>query len=849
MAKVARLLERIIPEYYRLNLDVNVEKFTFRGLEEIVFELARPSHELTFHAEDLKIGRAELELGVKVAKIEPNKDEETVTFTFDKEVAAGKHTLSLSYSGIIQDSLHGFYKSSYQHAGKEKWLVTTQFEAVHAREALVCIDEPAAKAVFEVSLNVPESLTAVSNAPAVSEAPGEDGRKIVQFAATPKMSTYLLAFAAGEFEYVETKAGDTLIRAYATPGKAEYLNFALEIAAETLMFYNDYFGIHYPLPKLDMLAIPDFASGAMENWGMVTYRETDLLLDEFKTSLANKQRIVEVVAHELAHQWFGNMVTMAWWDDLWLNEGFASWVEVLAMDKLFPEWKAWDEFASSTLAYAMDLDGLANTHPIQVHVNDPRFLDEIFDAISYYKGASIINMIHQYVGPEDFRKGLHTYLSRHQYGNTVTHDLWTALAEVSGKPVDAVMSAWTSQPGYPIVSFDDGRIQQMRFYSSPRQAKKGAGKSEPWPIPFSVVMADGNTTPPVLVSGEADMPEAVMETPWFKPNPGQTAFFRTLYTEPMIEALDKPLHDKKLSSRDRFGIVSDVMATTAAGLNDASVALKLLSELRDESDFVVWCAISGGLGDLRAVVEDEPLRARLDSFGRWLTAPNVARLGWEPKDGESPFDTLMRPVVLQQAVLFDDQAVVKEAQKRFEAYLGGAAMNPDLRGAVLFAAARYGDEREFNEILKHYRAEETPQAKISLLSALGRFRNPELIARFLELGISSDVRPQDIFVVIAWGFRTREARDQTWAFVKDHWDLFLERYAAGGHMLERFPTYAGMGFATHAMAAEIKDFFDSHPHPGTKRPTAQAFESVELKADWYDRDKEKIAAFLDAQKL
>jgi aminopeptidase 2 len=316
----------------------------------------------------------------------------------------------------------------------------------------------------------------------------------------------------------------------------------------------------------------------------------------------------------------------------------------------------------------------------------------------------------------------------------------------------------------------------------------------------------------------------------------------------MIDALGAPLRDKKLLSRDRFGVVSDVFAATEAGLTDSMVALKLVVAMREESDYVAWNAVSGGFGSLAAIVEDDVLRERLDQFGLWLVAPNVARLGWESKEGESAFDTLMRPVVLQQAVRYDEEAVTAEAMRRFETFVQGVPLDPDLRPAVLYAAARHGGAREFNVILERYRAEESPQMKMSLLSALGRFRTPKLIDRFLDLGISPDVRPQDIFMVLAWGFRNREGRNATWAFVKKHWDLFMTRYAAGGHMLERFPTYAGMGFATHKMAAEIDEFFTTHPHPGTKRPTAQAVEGVNLKADWYDRDKDKIAAFLDSRR-
>ena len=396
MAKVARLLENIVPERYRLNLDVDMDKFTYRGLEEIRFELKRPSKELTFHAVGLKVSEGSLEPGTKAREVRVNEDEQTVTFVFDKEIEARSHWLSVAFTGEIAETLHGFYRSKYEHAGRDKWLVTTQFEAVHAREAFVCVDEPSAKAEFELTLEIPDGLTALSNNLSASEEPGKKpGRKRVHFAVTPKMSTYLVAFMVGEFEYSEAQTAEGVnVRVYATPGKSGQLGFALEAGTKTLSFYNDYFGIPYPLPKLDMIAVPDFAAGAMENWGLVTYRETALLLDPAQTSLSNKQRVAEVVAHELAHQWFGNLVTMAWWEDLWLNEGFATWVATLAMDHLFPEWQVWTQFIDEEFAQAQELDSLANTHPIQVPVDDPRALDEIFDAISYAKGASVINMLH-----------------------------------------------------------------------------------------------------------------------------------------------------------------------------------------------------------------------------------------------------------------------------------------------------------------------------------------------------------------------------------------------------------------------------------------------------------------------
>lgn len=851
MAKVAHLLESIVPEHYRINLDIDTAKFKFRGLEEIDFNLKTANKSLTFHAKGLNVTLAELDSKAKATDIAIDDDQQTVTLTFESEILAGDHTLSLAFAGAVNETLRGFYRSRYELNGREQWLFVTQHEAVHARESIVCIDEPSAKAVFELSLMVPDELTALSNTEVVSEAPSGDGRKKVAFAPTPKMSTYLLAFIVGALEHVEqTTPEGVTIRIFATPGRMGELAYALEVGVRTLSFYDQYFGIPYPLQKLDMVALPDFAAGAMENWGLVTYRETALLIDPAKASLSNKQRVAEVITHELAHQWFGNLVTMKWWNDLWLNEGFASWMESYAKDHLFPEWLTWTEFMQTDFAYSMELDGLANTHPIEVEVDDPRSLDEIFDAVSYYKGSSIINMLHHFLGEADFRAGLQEYLKRHSYGNTTTHDLWQSLGRASGKPVDELMSAWTTQPGYPIVAFNNGEVSQQRFLSSPREAAKAKlDTAKLWPIPFSVRTPSGEESPQLIFdSVSMRLPTEATEGAWFKPNPGQTSFYRTLYNEEMIDTLTEPLRAGQLKATDRFGIVNDVFATTEAGQTNSVVALKLVEALRNETDYVVWSGLTGGFAGLSAIVEDQPLRDALEEFGGWLTGPNVERLGWEPKPDESTFDTLLRPLVLQQAVRFDNKAVTHEAKQRFKTYLEGGTLDPDLRPVALYAAARHGGTEEFDAILERYLKEDSPQVKISLLSALGRFRKTAEIKRFLALGLSDDVRPQDIYIVLAWGFRNRHGRDLTWQWVKDNWAGFVRQFGGGGHMLERYPLYAASGFATHKMAAEIKQFFTENSVPTTVRPTAQAAESIEIKADWYDRDKLKIQNFIDSWK-
>lgn len=847
MAKVARLLDALVPEKYRLKFDINMDKFTFAVEEELDFELKQAAHEITLHSVGLDITRVELDHdgSIKMNDLVANKADQSVTMKFAGEVNAGKHTLALEYSGKIEEVLHGLYRSNYLHEGKQKALVVTDLEPVAAREVFVGVDEPAAKAVYELTLVIPKELTALSNTNV--EVERELGaKKELRFGVTPKMSSYLFAFCVGEFDHIEGKTAEGVkVGVYGVPGQGNQLQFALDTAVRTLSFYNEYFAIPYPLPKLDMIALPDFATGAMENWGMVTYRDTALLLDPEKTGLVHKQRVAEVITHELAHQWFGNLVTMAWWDDLWLNEGFASWVEVLAKDHLFPEWESWTEFVAGDYAYAKETNGLASSPPLQLDLKDPRELETLIDpSLVYSKGPTIIRMLDAYLGRETFRDGLRVYLKRHAYGNAITTDLWKALAETSGKPVEEVMNAWTGKAGYPILAFEGGQVTQQRFYSSPREAKK-AKPADPWPVPLSYLLPGGQVTEQRLVMKATEpMPDEVTKAAWFKPNAGETALMRARYSMDMVKALEQPLHEGKLDETDRFGLVEDIVAGAEAGLTDAGVVLKLVESLRDEPAYTVWSAVAGGLGSVEGIVEDEALRERLDTFGRWLLQPNVKRLGWEPKAGESVFDTLMRPMVLSQAVRFDDEAVTTEARKRFEQFVAGEPVDPDLRPVALYAAARHGGAKEFDAILERYRKEQSPQLRISLLGTMGRFRTPELIERYLKMALSKDVRPQDIYIPLAWSFRNREGRDLAWAWVQENWDEFVRRYGDGGKMLDRFPHYAASAYATHEKAAEIKDFFESHPHPSTSRATPQAVEGVELKADWADRDMDKIRAFV-----
>ena len=453
-----RLPTNVRPVRYAITLTPDLEGFTFTGEETIDLELSEAVSAVSLNAIELDVTWGELTPAgggaISPSGITLDEEMETVTFAFDREIPAGAASLAIRFTGTLNDQLRGFYRSRYTTPeGEERYLATTQFEATDARRAFPCWDDPAAKAVFDVTLVIPANLVAISNTLPVSETPALGGAKSIRFAETPRMSTYLLAFLVGDFASVEERAPNgTLVRVWATRGKEEQGRFAVENAVRLLAYFNDYFGIPYPLEKLDHIAVPDFAAGAMENWGAITYRETVLLFDPENSSAATRQRIMEVVSHEMAHMWFGDLVTMEWWDDLWLNESFASWMGDKAVDHQYPEWNMWTQFVFQDTNSGLSLDGLRNSHPIEARVENPAQIRELFDAISYSKGGSVLRMLEDFLGAEVFRRGLHGYLSAHQYGNARTEDLWAALEEASGQPVTAIMNSWVKQMGYPVLS-------------------------------------------------------------------------------------------------------------------------------------------------------------------------------------------------------------------------------------------------------------------------------------------------------------------------------------------------------------------------------------------------------------
>ena len=768
----------------------------------------------------------------------------------------------MTFSGILNDKLHGFYRSRYAGPeGDQRYLAATQFEATDARRAFPCWDESDHKAVFQVTLAIPSGLKAISNTPVAAESQPQPGITEVRFAETPVMSTYLLAFVVGDLASIESQyqgAGETTkVAVWTTPGKEEQGRFALDTSVKLLRFFNDYFGISYPLEKLDHVALPDFAAGAMENWGAITYRETALLVDEANSSAGTRQRVAEVVAHEMAHMWFGDLVTMQWWDDLWLNESFASWMGTKAVDWLFPDWEMWTQFVNMDTNRALALDGLKNSHPIEQQVKDPAEVSQLFDAISYSKGASIIRMLEQFLGADTFQRGLQGYISAHQYGNARTQDLWSALESASGQPVTSIMDTWTKQMGYPVLQVEasgpTGRrelvLSQERFVYDRLLETRGP-EPEVWRVPVQVTQGRGEPAT-LLMDGRQvrvplDGPTGAGVYEWFKVNPRQTGYFRVNYQPEDWDRLIPAIRSQELPAADRLGIQNDAYSLSKNGLLPVTRFLSLAEAYGNETDASVWGDLSSNLRDVEVLLTGRPPFQRYQAFARGVFKPAANRAGWEPRAGEGHLDTLLRSIVLSQAGSYGDQELLGQAKELFQRYAGDRdAVRPDIRGVVLSLTAQLGDRDVYDQLWNLEKEAELQEEKMRLLMALTRFEDQELLGETLERSLSSDVRLQDTISVVTGVASSPRGRQLAWEFVKDKWPEFDQRYGTGGFGLMRLVSICG-NFTSQESLDDVESFFAKHPAPAAERTIRQSVERIRLNIKWLERNQDELAAWFDS---
>jgi puromycin-sensitive aminopeptidase len=848
------------PIKYNLTLKPDLEQFTFDGKEIVEVEIIDKTFEIVLNAIDIEIQDLTLlfENGSSVKPLNINYDEvsERVTFVFKNELTIGYAKLDLSFTGKLNDRLHGFYRSTYLSIdGSNQTLATTQFEATDARRAFPCWDEPSLKAVFKVSLIVPSNLTAISNEQILSEEENGFGNKLVQFNETPLMSTYLLAFIIGDLEYSEGKgAADVPIRVWTTRGKAIQGEYALSIAISLLDYYNDYFGIPYPLKKLDHLAIPDFAAGAMENWGAITYRETALLFDPSNSAPGTRQRIAEIVAHEMAHMWFGDLVTMAWWNDLWLNESFASWMATKAVDHLFPEWDMWTQFISHDMNAGLGLDSLENSHPIEATVSNPAEISQLFDAISYSKGASIIRMLEQFIGPEKFRKGLNEYLYEHKYGNAKGNDLWEAMEKESGLPVVKTMESWIIQTGFPVLKSKIERkeneitinLSQKRFLYN--TAKSNEDQTV-WKIPVLIGIQGNPETTSHLVSHPNEVvtikTEKAHSPNWIKINSLQTGFYRVQYEDDDLNRLIPAVKSLNLPRADRLGLQSDTFALTRSGLIPAVDFLELSQAYENEIEYAVWSDLTIHLRQFELLLSDEPFIEDYRKVARSLLRKVVKKVKWDQQPNEGHLQTLLRGTVLDSYGSFGDPQTLEEAEKRLLLLQSkNFSLAPELRSVVYGLAALSGGGETHALLHKMMKESTLQEEKNRLLIAMSRFHQRDLLEKTLELSLSPEVQPQDTVTLIAAISSNRHGGSKlAWEYVKRNWKELDRRYGSGGFAMMRLVGITG-GFTKLDARKDIESFFETNPVPAATRTIQQSLERIDLNIRWLEDNRKGLAQWL-----
>lgn len=851
MAQFERLPTDVVPVNYKVELQPDLEKFSFDGRLDITAKVTKPTRRVVLNCAEISVISCTVE--GQVATVTCKEEIETIWLDFETELCFGEVHIIINYTGTLNDQMRGFYRSKYIINGEERYLAVSLFESADARRALPCWDEPAFKATFDVVLTVPKDRVALSNMNEIGCEDVEEDLKRVTFARTPIMSTYLLAFVVGEFDYVEERdANGVLVRVYTPVGKAEQGRFALELAVRTLPFYADYFEAPYPLNKMDLIAIPDFACGAMENWGLVTYREPRLLIDPNNSSNAVKKDVALVVGHELAHQWFGNLVTMEWWTHLWLNEGFATWIEYLCVDHTHPEFDIWTNFLSLEYAQAMSLDALANSHPIEVPVKTPAEAEEMFDVISYRKGACIIRMLYDWIGGEKFREGLRSYLKTFAYKNAATEDLWEHLAKASGSPVAEVMSAWTQKLGYPVLSVEGKQEGKKRVLTITQKKFCADGKltgfeSLLWHVPVTIATSNNPTAMKFVLDKCSDTitVEGVGPNDWILVNPGRQGFYRVSYSGDMFSSLSLALKKGQLSPEDRLGLQNDAFALARAGSLRTTEVMRLFASYVNETSYTVWESLASNLSVLDRLMSYSDCYEDFRKYAVKLFKPVAAKLGWEPKDSETPLDVMLRSLVIGQLGRYGDRDTIAEAQKRFGDHCCGVSQLPaDLKTSVFSICLANGDSSTFDQLLKLHDATDSNEERVRIYHSLGNGNTDELTSRCMEFSLSEKVRNNDTQMLFSSAASAGpRAREVVWQFMKDKWSVLTKRYP-GQNSMQKIIEATVSGFVSEEKAAEIEQFFKDHRWEMADKLVKQCCEAIQLHASWLKRDADSVKDWL-----
>ena len=814
------------PLNYKLTFEPDLKKFTFDGLESISINCKKSVNIITMNCAELKIKSCIVKSGQKIIESTPklNEKKEELQIKLGKKIR-GLCTVHLEFEGILNDRLLGFYRSKYVQNSKTKYLATTQFEAADARRAFPCWDEPEAKATFEISIITDNKFTAISNMPIKTKK--KTGNKTTyNFQKTPLVSTYLIYLGVGEFEYLTGKAGKIQIRVVTTKGNTSRGKFSLELGKKLLTSYEKYFGIKFPLPKLDLIAVPDFAAGAMENWGAITFRETILLYDPKTSSTRTKQFIAEVISHEIAHMWFGNLVTMKWWNDLWLNESFATFMATKFVDKFYPEWDLWNQFVEDAMNVAMGLDSLKTTHPIDVKVNSPAEIREIFDAISYDKGGCVLRMLENYVGEPNFQKGLKKYLSDFKYKNAKGQDLWDAIGKASGMPVTAMINTWLKQPGFPLVEINqDGnnlKIKQKRYLlESNKKFSKGL-----WSIPLSLGLE--KETSKTLFSKKSMSVKLPKNTIGFVANYGRKGFYRVKYDEGILLDLKMLVDQKRIPPIDRWAIQNDLFSLCVSGDEQVRNYLDFSDAYFDEDSYLASVNVAHNLASLYFRAFDEKFIEEIRSYAINYFRKILSNLGWEPQKSDKHTDALLRTFTIAVLGKMNDDFVTDKAIKKYQKFLKSPhSLSPDLIETICSIAAWNGNSKTFAELKKLYTNAKTMEEKLRFLGAMCGFQDKKLLVKTLNFSQTPEVRSQNMQLPIMKVAGNPYGEKVLWPWLKKNWKNINKKVGHGNPLFNRIVASIA-GVADDSMENEIKLFFKNNPTPGTERTQSQTLERIRI---------------------